>query len=466
MCQYAKKSLCPASVSRQKMLQICVCIACLIVWAPVLSAENDPWYTEGKFAPSTRIAVTLTNPLPVARAAAPVVITPDQMPISNLYEPSVTVVDPALPPREEPSREVLGRQGTHQLRGETNGRLLFYQLDDLDKDGLWDELFFMCDFEPNESKTIYLYIGINNRGWMEHGTHAGLGSYCRRVVPWWESQDIGWKLWYPTDCDLYGKRERVLMAAETYTKNRNGYGVPFDHGSDIMSVSKSFGAGGLGLFEDPDDLSKISRPRFSPYAGQGPVEDIRWAHHVVVNGPLRSIIRTHTMNWRTGNGEYEIEQFFTAYKDKNYSTCLVRFPKFDPGDTQPSFGCGIRKIMDEFEFVQDGGVIITSGSGIEMVDPDDEQDYGRIKVDFAGTALVVRDEYKPEYQFVKEFQGNHTFRIPATDDLSFEYAMFGAWSEGKVLKTAEEFKNYVLLTAREFNHPIVARDFRVETKGK
>ena len=452
------------SANNLKMFRIGVCFACVIVCAPALSAENAPWYREGKFAPDTRIAVTLSNPLPVAREAAPVVITAGQMPITNLYEPSVSVVDPAGPSRAEPSRKLLGRQGVHQLRAETNGRLLFYQLDDLDKDGLWDELFFMCDFEPSESKTIYLYLGINNRGWMEHGTHAGLGSYCRRVVPWWESQDIGWKLWYPTDCDLYGKRERVLMAAETYTLNRNGYGVPFDHGSDIMSVSKSFGAGGLCLFEDLEDSSKVSRPRFSPYAGQGPVEDIRWAHHVVVNGPLRSIIRTHTMNWRTGKGEYEIEQFFTAYKDKNYSTCSVRFPKFDHKSPQPSFGCGIRKISDEFEFVQDGGVIITSGAGIEMIDPDDEQDYGRIKVDFAGTALVVRDEYKPKYQFVKEFLGNHTFRIPATKDLSFEYAMFGAWSEGKTLTTAKEFKAYVLRSAKEFNHPIVARDFRVEKK--
>ncbi|MFC1761285.1 DUF4861 family protein [Planctomycetota bacterium] len=429
-------------------------------------AANHPWYTEGKFKPDTRIVVTLVNPLDIARESCPVMITPDQMPNVNLYEHAVTVVDPALPPRPEPSKELLGRQGVHQLRGETNGRFLPYQLDDLNKDGLWDELFFMADFAPNERKTIHLYIGKTQRGWVEHGTYAGLGSYCRRTVPWWESKDIGWKLWYTTDCDLYGKRERVLMAADTLTKNLNGYGVPYDHGSDIMSVSSSFGAGGMCLFEDPAHPEITSRARFSPYAGKGPMEDARFAQHVVVNGPLRSIIRVHTMHWRTGNGEYELEQLYTAYKDKNYSTCQVNFLNYAPSNPQTQFGCGIRKIMEEFKCVQKGGMVISCGSGAEISDPDDDQDYGRITIDFVGTALVVKDAYQPQYQFVPTEKENHCFRIPASKDRSFEYMIAGAWSEGSVLKTAEEFESFVRKSALEYNNPIVSTDFDTESKAK
>ncbi|MCD4769212.1 MAG: DUF4861 family protein, partial [Bacteroidales bacterium] len=88
----------------------------------------------------------------------------------------------------------------------------------------------------------------------------------------------------------------------------------------IMTVEDSFGAGGICLFEDETHPDKASRPRFSPFKEQGQVHDTRFAYDVIVNGPMRSMIRIHIMNWRSGSGEYELEQLYTAYKNKSYST--------------------------------------------------------------------------------------------------------------------------------------------------
>ncbi|MCE5249982.1 DUF4861 domain-containing protein [bacterium] len=445
----------------------------VIVTSPLYAAGKE-WYTEGDFAPAIRIEFRLVNTLNLDRANYPVVIKRSELPLQNLHEMWVTVVDPALPSSPEPSKEVLAKFGGHQMRAETNGHQIFHQLDDLDRDGIWDELCFETDIKARETRTMYLYIGFSQRGWNAHGTHAAIGSYCHHLIPFWESANIGWKLWYATDCDMFGKRKSVLMSNELYMKNLDGYNVPYDYGSDIMRVADTFGAGGICLFEVPAQPDSVSRPRFAPVRGdkfspdgwnEGQFNDTRYAFEVVVNGPVRSMVRVKTMNWNTGGGTYELEQNYTVYTNQNYATCLVKYAKFLPEEPLTMFGCGIRKNQGEFDSYQKGNIVITGGDD-EISDPDDTEGLRKVHVDYVGTALVVKDKYKPEYRFVKARGGNHTFAVPVTGDLTYEYMIFGAWSEGSVLKTPEEFRAYVLKTAQEYNNPVTVTVAGVERKAQ
>ena len=445
------------------------------VQATVICVWGDNWYTEGNNAHKTRIKLTLVNTLNIDRNDCPIVITRDEMPLKNLMEMGITVVDPSLTPRPLASKEIQIRQGGHNIREETNGQQLKYQMDDLDKDGIWDELFFQTDVKANERKTIYIYIGFNQRGWMEHGTHANIGSYCHHLMPFWESAHVGWKLWYTDSCDVFGKRKGVLMSNLLYMKNYNGYGVTYisdDYGSDIQRVADSFGGGAICMFEFPAFPDSVSRPRFSPHEGvklasstwnEGPLNDTRYAYDVIVNGPVRSMIKVKTMNWKSGSGFYELEQWYTVYTNQSYSTCFVRYKEFLPMNAGTVFGCGIRKNSREFDSYQEGGTAITMGKD-ELSDPDDDSGENKYIVDFVGNAIVVKDKYKPEYKSISSFSGNHTFRIPLTDDMSYEYMIFAAWSEGAVYNTPELFKNYVIKTAKEYNNPVMVRFEGVEKK--
>jgi hypothetical protein len=440
------------------------------------NGSDKGWYTEGNFAPSKRLAITLINTLDVDRNDCPVVITRDQFPVKKLHEMCVTVVDPSLPPRPEPTKEEFAFAGGHGIRQETNGHQIFYQLDDLDKDGIWDELYFQTDLKARETKTLYIYFGFSGRGWNPHGTHATIGSYMRHIIPWWESANIGWKLWFPTSVDMYGKRKPMLMSQEMCIHNYCGYyGVPkvnFDYGSDIMGVGSSFGAGGIGLYELPDKPDSVSRPRFTPIQGEkisernfneDQITDTRYSFDVVVNGPMRSIIRVRTMNWKTGNGYYELIQDYTAYTNQNYSTCKVTFTKFFPSANGVSFACGIKANADEAGNVVEKGIAIRIGSEL-VADPDDDTGQKAHKVDFIGSALVVKDKYHPTYQRVKTYGPNHTFRIPVTKDLSFEYLIAGAWNEGVIYNKPELFKSYVRKTAIEYNNPVQVEFGALEAK--
>ncbi len=428
-----------------------------------LSAQGAGWYTQGDFAPTQRLVIELTNALDFDRINVPVVVRRDQMPVTDVNELTVTVVDPSLPPHAAPTPERAKLGGGHEVLAETHGRALLQQLDDLDKDGVWDELFFVTDIKARATKRIDVYLGLNQRGWNPHETHAGIGSYVRHLVPFWESKHIGWKLWFPTSVDVYAKRKPMLMAQRLYMDNLDGYAVSLtDHamGSDIQSVENTFGGGAIALFESAEAPARVSVPRFTPARAAagvtdnfnaGQISDTRYAYDVVVNGPVRSMIRVRTMNWQTGRGSYEVEQLYTAYAGQSYSTCQVRFTRFLPTVPGVRPGAGIRKKPREAHRYQQGGVVITAGPEAVM-DPDD----GTISLDVSmiASAMVVRDEFKPEYRFVSDLKGNHAFSVTPRSDQSYEYLIAGAWSEGAVLNTYPAFEQYVLQTAREYNSPV------------
>jgi hypothetical protein len=451
--------------SEEKFMQRTLLVTCTVLLlsaAASFGVDSAPWYTQGKFKPALRVEIELVNTLDLERTDEPVVIPRSSLPMQDLQEMWITLVDPNGIPRDEPTPERLRQFGYHEIRAEQNGRMLFHQADDIDKDGVWDELFFITDLKPNERKTIYLYIGFNDRGWNEHTTHATIGSYCRHLIPFWESENVGWKLWYYTDCDVFGKRVPQLMSQNLSMQNLDGYGVPRDMGSDIMGVGKSLGGGGIVLFEDPESPETVSRPRFTPARTEagfeeawniGPVSDTRYAFDVVVNGPLRSMIRVKTFNWNTGNGTYALEQLYTAYTRQNYTTCKVKFSEFLPLHGGVLFGCGIKKHPNESTYYQQDGTIVTAGSE-EIVNPDDVDGIQKITVDYVGSACIVKDSYNPAYQFVPEYDGNHTFKIEPAADHSFEYLLAAAWSEGPPFGTANDFKRYVLDTGWKYNNPV------------
>ena len=105
-------------------------------------------------------------------------------------------------------------------------------------------------------------------------------------------------------------------------------------------------------------------------------------------------------------------------------------------------GCGFRKKPGEDHFVQEGGVIISSGPEA-IKDPENIDDRKKHVVDFIGTAIIVKEEYKPEYQFVSEHKGNHAFRIANSKDNSFEYLLSSAWSERAVYTNKDDFTDYL-----------------------
>ncbi len=447
-----------------KTIRIIFLLSFLLVSAWPLSAQS-PWYTQGNFTPAGRITYILENQLNIERIDCPVIICRDEFPMPDIHEMWITVVDPQGEPYPGPSQELLDRQGGHQLREEQNGHALFHQLDDLDRDGVWDELCFQVNLKPREKRTIYIYLGENIRGWNPHRTHANIGSYCRHLMPFWESENVGWKIWFANSVDVYAKRKPMLMSNRLYMDNLDGYGVAYeneDYGSDIQSVDLSFGGGSICLFEFADRPAEISRPRFTPVHDQtvpnslwnaGQISDTRYVYEVVTNGPVRSTIRIRTLNWDTGNGFYEYEQYYTAYAGQSYCTSRVVYHTFLPKLSGVLMGCGVRKKPRENNFIQEGGLLISSGPE-NIKDPEMIDERAAWELPFVGISLIVKEKYQPQYQFISEYRGNHTFRVVPDENHSYEYMLISGWADGAVYNTKESFNDYARKCAQEYNHPV------------
>jgi hypothetical protein len=141
----------------------------------------------------------------------------------------------------------------------------------------------------------------------------------------------------------------------------------------------------------------------------------------------------------------------------------VVFTRFNPYVQGVQFGCGIRADASEKENMVEKGIALRTGPE-NVADPDDDTGQKSHKVEFIGSALVVKDIYKPEYVRVRSNGGNHTFKIPVNSERTYEYMIAGAWSEGAVYNTPELFKEYVRKTALEYNNPVVLKFGELEQK--
>lgn len=436
----------------------------LLLLSGCMKAQEQEWYTQGSFAPTMRLKYVVENPLNFDRENCPVIIRRDEFSIPDLHEMWITVVDPNLPSAPAPSQELLDRQGGHELHEENYGHAIFHQLDDLDKDGIWDELFFQTSLKAGEKRTFYIYMGENSRGWNKHRTHANVGSYCRHLMPFWENEYVGWKIWFANSCDVFAKRKPLLMSHRLYMDNLDGYGVMYendDYGSDIQRVAESFGGGSLCIFEDPNHPDIPSRPRFTPAHEKlapkskwnaGQLSDTRYAYEVICNGPIRSMIKIKGFNWDSGKGFYEYEQYYSIYAGTHYTVSKVHFTTFLPRVAGVEMGCGVRKKPEQDNFVQHNGLLVTSGPEF-IRDPEEIDSRGPWKVPFIGMALAVRDEYKPRYTYVPTDVGNHAFRLTADNHNSYEYMVMASWSEGPLYNDKISFNAYAEKTYKEYNNP-------------
>ncbi len=424
--------------SRKEFIKLKKLILCLtvlfFVQASGQTSSKNGWYTEGNFVPQHRIRLTVTNPLKIQLKDQPVVVDRTQLPFQNIPERWVAVVDPNLPENPVPTAEDLKKMGGYVKNKETNGHAIELQLDDIDKDGIWDEIFFLTNLEPGETRDFFIYIDAYERGLYPHNVHAAIANYGRHTVPLWESKDMGWKLWYPHDLDLHGKRAPMLTAYYEYSTNLSGYYMPWEMGTDIMTVAKTFGAGGMCIFENPADPENPARAYYSPTKDMGPLKDTRFSYDVVANGPLRSIIKVTTRNWNSGQGFYELDQYY--------------------------------RIMQEYKSINKGGMVISMGKDIPARIPDEDIGDSVLVVPWEGIGLVVRDQFKPQYAAIKNYNGNHLFQIPKTRELSYEYMAVGGWSFGEVNNNENDFVKYVETEGLKYNTPPIIKILQYEVKGK
>ena len=208
------------------------------------------------------------------------------------------------------------------------GKVMPSQVDDINGDGNWDELFLLANV-PAHSE-IQLSVSLVNPGqlpvflqrsnvWLaspqDDGTYKEVKEAKRPAIsrenhtetrkhfqfegPGWENDRVGFRIYFDdrNGIDIFGKTTEIMVLENVGIDE--DYHVLQEWGMDILKVGASLGAGSIAL-ESDGDLHRVA-----------PGSD--GSYKLVTNGPLRSIFQLRFDNWNIEGNQFNVLHEITIY---------------------------------------------------------------------------------------------------------------------------------------------------------
>lgn len=338
---------------------------------------------------------------------------------------------------------------------DSEGNSYPYQLDDLDRNGIPEELFVQLSLDANSSRTLVVQetseaqrfdsktdITIKVRDEADPD-NMQVGSDFESVErytetydykqdngliflegPGWESDLVGYRFYFDdrNRFDIFGKSTPELSLSgitENYHERR-------DWGADVLKVSSTLGIGTPAYFKD-DKFYVIEKTGIK-------------SMEVIADGPLRSILRVNYPEWeidgKTVDAVMELEihanhrytelRLSTDADDMTFATGLVMHPNISEiilKDT-PSYSYGY-----------------TWGDQTDLNEG-------------LGMAVIIPETHNPNYE--GELQETYTFSLNPVNS-SIKYRFLAAWElEPKQVRITDvkEFETYIEQVAKQWQKPL------------
>lgn len=234
------------------------------------------------------------------------------------------------------------------------------QLDDVDGDQTWDELFFVVNLPAGQSDTIHLswvdtQPHLPKRTNIRFGVRQNVSSKVKAVLsdtfyadqlphvigyqhyqtdgPTWENDKVAFRQYLDgrNSIDVFGKRvsymtpDDVGIGKDGFTENN--YSVMKDWGTDILAVANSAGIGGFSL------LFKDQLPRLG-ITEQDSLNNVdSTVCNILTNGPVRSIINFTYKHWKVYDRIYSAEQTTSIWPGMYAYNNSVRFNNLTGDET-------------------------------------------------------------------------------------------------------------------------------------
>ena len=253
--------------------------------------------------PADRVAVTLANPLAVARPHETIAL-------------AASALAKVLPGFDVKQALVIDPQGAPVLS----------QVVDEDGDDVPDELVFQADLGPREKKTFQVITG--KRSPAAPGDFKVYGRFVRERHDdfAWENDRVAHRVYGPA-LETYPKEELVSSGIDVWVKRvprlvvnewymTDDYHQDHGEGADFYSVGKSRGCGGLGLWAD--GALAVSRNFTSS--------------RVLANGPIRLIFELTYAPWSAGGTRVSEKKRVTLDAGSQFNRFESSFTNEPAGD--------------------------------------------------------------------------------------------------------------------------------------
>ncbi|KUJ63559.1 hypothetical protein AR687_02405 [Flavobacteriaceae bacterium CRH] len=209
------------------------------------------------------------------------------------------------------------------------------QVNDLNGDGKWDELFLVTDFSPKEIKKLDLKWSKNTPKFpiktsvrfgkregknlpvhpdtqevlLANQVHKKLGYQKYQTDgPTWENDKVGFRHYLDgrNSKDVFGKKLPGITPEDVGINSKgaveDNYHVMYDWGRDIFPVGNSAGLGGFAIFTD----NKINRLGIIASDTLNNIE--KTTFKIVSEGPVNSVLSYHYQNWEASGNKYQAQE--------------------------------------------------------------------------------------------------------------------------------------------------------------
>lgn len=260
------------------------------------------------------------------------------------------------------------------------GRELVAQAVDLDGDAAPDQLVFLADFAPRQSRTFVLSLG-EKRVWKKEDFRV-YGRFVRERHDdfAWENDRIAHRAYGPdletwdqepltgSGVDVWTKRTRRLVVNDWYMTDT--YHEDHGEGADFYSAGRTRGCGGTGVWRD--GRLWVSRNfRQSRVFSAGPIRLVFELDYAPFDAGGASVAETKRVIVDAGRNLDRFESRYRPYRRpgqgepeitwaagiKKHAAAAVRFEKtegtlrtWEPIEKNGSFGCAV--VMDPRHLVE------------------------------------------------------------------------------------------------------------------
>jgi hypothetical protein len=349
------------------------------------------------------------------------------------------------------------------------------QINDLDGDGKWDELFIVTDFAPKEVKTATLSWSDKDPKFpirtsarfgkreaknlpvhpatdevlMANQVHKKLGYQKYQTDgPSWENDKVGFRHYLDgrNSKDVFGKKIPAITPEDVGINSKgaveDNYHVMYDWGRDIFPVGNSAGLGGFALLID----NKINRLGI---IGSDTINNIeKTTFKIVSEGPVNSVLSYNYQNWEASGNKYQAQETTSiwpgmyGYKNtisvnglKGKETLVIAYSNLN--NQNPL------QVIDAGDFV----CFILH----------DKLTYERQWI--LGTAVIVpKDVYKGYIEAPKtgKLTDSYLIKLSAKNNQQVSYYPIAGWelSADSNFKDSKYFTNYVTTLAKQLSAKI------------
>ncbi|HKJ40814.1 MAG TPA: DUF4861 domain-containing protein [Sunxiuqinia sp.] len=360
----------------------------------------------------------------------------------------------------------------------SNGDTIASQLDDLDGDKQWDELFFVVNLPANATES-YSLRWVNEEPKYVVRTSARFGKrssadtpvkpaisdtlYAKDLPkslgyqpyqtdgPSWENDKVGFRDYFDgrNAKDLFGKTAS-FMSPETVGINANGavedtYHVMADWGRDILAVGNSIGIGGYALMAG----NQLMRLGVTVDDSVNNVEMTTF--QIMAEGPVKSVLSYHYTNWHPDRRSYNVDETTSIWPGMYAYQNTVKFSGLKGDET---LVIGLVNINDQNPLEE-----IPVNDQWEVLLTHDMQTYDRQW--WLGLALIVPiDLYEGYTEAPKEGQLTNSFlvKLKVENDKPVTYYAAAGWEiSDERFKDPNYFRNYVVDLVKQLSAKVDVR---------